>query len=281
MFAVVLILLALAGGCAATYFLMDAPRRRATERLARLEEGWSELDDDRIRFDEEDRQLRGRKRDLAAAITAHEERERSLVAREAEFNRRAITYNDLANENRLLRTDLRNAVVHAAYLEQLQHANRSGATAASEQRNQLGLAYFGEAVAAAKKAVTPNNYPTMKQKVRTAAERVRGAGADLPPAEEDRALAELHTLFERAVRVSVEREEQARLREQMREEQARQREVEEAEAAAERAERERAAAELALQEALERALAEAAGKHASEVSDLAGRHASEVEELRA
>jgi hypothetical protein len=177
MFAVVLILLALAGGSVATYFLMDAPRRRAQERLAELEQGWRELDDDRIRFDEEDRRLRERKRELAAAAATHDERERALAAREVEFSRRVITYDDLTNENRLLRTDLRNAVVHAAYLEQLQHAHRSGATAVSEQRDQLGRAYFDEVVAAAKKAITPNNYPTLKQKVRTAAERVRGSGA--------------------------------------------------------------------------------------------------------
>jgi hypothetical protein len=274
MFAVVLILLALVGGSAATYYIMDGPRRRGLERLAEIDQDRQELDDERARFAEEDQQLRGRKRELAATVAAHEQRAQSLTAREAEFNRRAITYNDLAAENRLLRTDLKNAVVHTAYLEQLHHANRSGATTASEQRDQLGRAYFDEVVAVAKKTLTPNNYPTVKQRVRTAAQRVRGSGADLPPTEEDQALSELHQLFERAVRVSTEREEQARLREQMREEQARQREIEEAEAAAERAERERVAAELALEKALETAVERA-------VADVAGKHSAEVESLRA
>src|SRR5690349_2425231 len=79
---VFLIFLALAGDSVGTYFVMDAPRRRAQERLA-SGGGWQELDD-RIRFTEEDRQLPGRKRELAAT-TAQEERERAMVAREAEF----------------------------------------------------------------------------------------------------------------------------------------------------------------------------------------------------
>ena len=85
---------------------------------------------------------------------------------------------------------------------------------------------------------------------------------------------ELHEMFERAVRASVERENQARLREQMRDDQARQQEMEEA---VEQAERERAAVASALQ----RALADVAGQHASELAGVTGQHAAEVEQLRA
>ena len=260
MFAVALILLALAGGSAGTYYLMDAPRRRGRELLAAAERERADLEEDRARFDE-------RRDRLAAATLACGQRELALAAREAEFNRRAVTYADLAAENGVLRTELKNAVVHAGYLEQAQHVGRFGTSAASGQRDRLGRAYFEEVVAAAKKALTPGTYPSAKQKVRTAAERARGEGAELPAGDEERALAELHVLFERAVRASVEREEQARLREQMREELARQREVEEAEAAARQAERERAA-EAALAAALARALADVAGKHTSEVEEL-------------
>lgn len=71
-----------------------------------------------------------------------------------------------------------------------------------------------------------------KERVRAAAPRLRAAGVDYPRAEEDRALAEAHAQYERAVRAVVEREEQARLREHIREEEGETRE------AIERAERE-------------------------------------------
>jgi hypothetical protein len=204
--------------------LMDGPRRRGRELLARAEEERAELDDDLARFEE-------RRERLAAAVAARGQREQAVAAREAEFDRRAVTCADLAAENGVLRTELKNAAVHAAYLEQTQQLGRVGAAAVG-QRDRLGRAYFEEVVTAAKKALTPSTYPGAKQKVRTAAERVRGEGAELPAADEERALATLHEQFEKAVRVSVEREEQARLREQMREELTRQKEIEVAEAEA-------------------------------------------------
>ncbi len=267
MFAVALVVLALVGGSAGTYYLMDAPRRRAKALLAEAERDREQLDEDRARFD-------ARAQRLSAAVAACEQREATLGARAAEFDRRAITYADLGGENALLRTELKNAVVHTAYLEQAQHAGRSGASAAAGQRDRLGRAYFEDVVAGAKKALTPGTYPSVKQKVRAAAERVRAEGAELSAADEERALAALHELFERAVRAQVEREEQARLREQMREDLARQREIEEAEAEAARAERERVAAEAALAAAVARARADAVAHHAAA-------HASEVEALRA
>ena len=57
MFAVALIILALIIGCIVTYFLMDAPRRRAEEFRATLERDQSDLATQRERFHEEDRQL--------------------------------------------------------------------------------------------------------------------------------------------------------------------------------------------------------------------------------
>lgn len=285
MLAAFLVIVALIGGSVATYFIMDAPRRRAVELRTALERDRQDLDEKRERFNEEARQQDARARQLAASVAACDRRAEQLKNREAEFDRRAVAYADLAAENRLLRVELKSATVHAAYLEQLQQTNRAGTSTVSDQRDQLGRLYFEEVVAAARKAITPSTYPTNKQRVQTAAARVRSAGVDLLQTEEDRALGELHALFERAVRASVEREEQARLREQMREELARQREAAEA---IEQAEQEQAAVEAALQKALadakqsaEQALAAAAGKHAVEQALIADKHAVEVEKLRA
>src|SRR5262245_10342095 len=127
MFAVILIILALAGGIAGTYYLMDGPRRRALERLVALKRDQRDLDDDRERFEETSRRLEERRRQLTASVVEYDRRVAELANRETEFGRRVIAYDELAAENRILRADLRNAVVHAAYLERLQHENRSGA----------------------------------------------------------------------------------------------------------------------------------------------------------
>jgi hypothetical protein len=271
MFAAVLVLIALAGGAAGTYFLMDEPRRRARRHLAALRRERRDLEDDWGELEEAERRFEERRTQLAAAVSAADARAAALAAREAEFGRRVVSYDELAAENGILRGELRTAAVHAAYLEQAQHAGHSGAAALAGQRDRLGRAYFEEAVAAARKALTPAAYPALKQRVRAAAARARAEGADLPPAAEDLALADLHALFERAARAAAEREEQARIREQMREELARQREVEQAEAEAERAEREREAAAAALAAALRAALSDAAGKHEAEVDALRAR----------
>jgi hypothetical protein len=281
MAAAALILLALAGGSVATYFIMDEPRRQAKKRALRLQREQIELDEDRERFNDKAHKLKARADHLPTEVAAHQKRASELDAKTAEFDRRVISYADLTAENRILRTDLKNSTVHADYLEQLQHNNKSGIASIALQRDRLGRAYFDEVVSAAWKALTPSTYPTAKQRVRTAAERVRAEGFDLPKADEDQALADLHAQFERAVRAAVEREEQARLREQMREEQKRQQETEEA---LDKAERERMVIEAALQKALaQRALAEqkALADQKAIADEEIERRSAEVEQLRA
>jgi chromosome segregation ATPase len=243
---------------------MDAPRKRAVERLKKLDRKLDNVDQDREHLDQIERTLKARARELNSATAKQTSREQSLAARQQEFNRQAISYAELQTENRLLRAELKNASVHAAFLEHLQQQHRAGATSVAEQRDTLGRAYFEEVVATARKAMTASNLPQNNQRVRTAAERVRALGVELTPAEERRALLELQTQFEKAVRAQEEREHQARLREQIREEQQREREIAAAEEAVRQAERERAAVAAAL----ERALAQAHGQHAAEVDRL-------------
>ena len=89
MLAAVLTILGLAGGVAGTFFIMDAPRRRAVELRRRLEH---ELDAARHERDDNAdraRRLADRDRDLRKA-------EATLDRRTEEFDRRAVTYDDLA-----------------------------------------------------------------------------------------------------------------------------------------------------------------------------------------
>jgi hypothetical protein len=257
MFAVALVALAFGAGCTLTYFVMEAPNRRAKEQLGRLRRERSEVADERDEVDRAAAAIAARERSVAVAEQRHARDARDLAAKAEAFGKRVITYDDLATENRIVNADLANVAAQIAHLE-YQLGDAAGVAAG---RDRLGAAYFDEVHAAAKKALTPSNYPAVKQRVRAAAVVVRTAGADLPLAAERRALDDLHAQYELAVRAAVEREEQARLREQMRDEQRRERQARDE---VERAERERRAVEAAL----DRALAAAAGRHAEEVDRL-------------
>ncbi len=276
MFAVALILLALAGGSTVTYFLMDAPRRRAERRLRDLRRDEIDLDLDREELDERGRRLDERARQLAATIAATDRRNAELTQREGEFGRRVISYDELVTQNQFLTSELRNALLHTSFLEQQQHANRSRASAATEQRDRLGRAYFDEILSSASRQITPTNFTTMTRRIDDAAAIVRAAGYDLSRSDENAARARLLELYTQAVRAQALREEQSRVREQMREDEAQRRLVEAQTREAEDAER----ARLAAQEALNRAIEDAAGRHEAELQTLRDQLAVAEERLR-
>jgi len=101
-------------------------------------------------------------------------------------------------------------------------------------------------------------------------ERCRGIGFDVSEAEETELLANLKEEFEKAVRAAYEREEQARIKAQIREEQRLEREIERE---LKQLDREREA----IKATLEKALAEAKDEHSEEIERLRARLA-EAEE---
>ena len=276
MFAVALILLALAGGSAVTYFLMDAPRRRAEQRLRALRREQVDLDIECEELEERGRRFNERARQLGATIAATDRRNTELAVRESEFGRRAISYDELVTQNQFLTSELRNALLHTSFLEQQQNTNRSGTSAVTEQRDRLGRAYFDEVLASASRQVTPTNFTTVTRRIEDAAAVVRAAGYDLSRSDENAARARLLDLYTQAVRAQALREEQARIREQAREDQARQRQVEAQAREAEEAER----ARIAAQTALNRALQDATGQHAAELETLRAQLAAAEERLK-
>jgi len=265
-----LVLLAFVGGAVLTYVFMDTPRRQAKAKESKLNR---QLHRSREYYAE----LVQRERTLNDRSALANRREADLATRE----KRSVSYGELENENRLLRSELKNHTLHTAYLEHLRLSDRAGHTSASDQRDELGFAYFKEVAVGARKSITTSNLPQSNQRVRTAAEWARGLGVGLTPETEQDALTELRKQFEKAVRAQEEREHQAALREQIREEQRRQREIEVAEEEQRQAERDRKAAE----DALERAKAEAA-REAAEVfgklsAEAAAQHALKIDELQA
>ena len=249
-----LLFIAAVGPASVIYFATEGRRARATADLARAAREWEQAQEEADRLELEADRLERAGADQRAAAE-------SLRRGEEVYRRRAVSYDDLAAENRLLKTELSNLLVQLDHADSLAALAGSAGGAAVGQRDQLGRDYFEAERRAAERAVTPGNYPATKRRLQAVADRVRASGVDLPAADADGAFAELQAVYEKAVRAAAEREQQAEVRERMRDEARRAREAEDA---VERAERERAAVAAAL----ERALADVAGQHAAEVDRL-------------
>lgn len=198
-----------------------------------------------------------------------------LAAQRGKHDARVIAYESLAHENRLLKSEIKNLSIHTAFLEHLRETSRAGQTTAAEQRDELGRAYFEEVVSAVRKVITASNLPQNRQRVQAAAERVRAAGVDLTPKEEQEALSLLRAQYEKAVSTLEKREKEA----QDREEEKRKREIAEAEEAAKQAEAERAAVEAELARARAEAARQAAEAMGRENEEIAARHAETIQAL--
>jgi hypothetical protein len=269
MLAFVLTILALAGGVSVTFFVMDSPRRQAQALRRRLDEEHDLLRREQRENDEWSRSLRAQSLDLKAA-------EETLARRRTEFDRRAVSYDELLAENRLLKADLSNMALLVAQREQQVNATEQFRQELLRQRESLGQQYLEAVREAVHKSVTATNYLPCKRRLEEAVANLATAGVRPTAAGERQMQAELKKRYELAVRAAAEREEQARMREQIREEQRLERESREAAQQAERAERERQAVERALNEAL----AKASGAHAAEVEGLRAKLKAAEEEAR-
>jgi hypothetical protein len=200
------------------------------------------------------------------------ERQRAQLAEECrqveehrkEFSARSISYTELQQENHLLKRDLRNLEIATRKLK-LDRDTQQGAQAQLDARSrELAGRYMKENVKWINSTLGTNNYTLCKQRLVDVIARCREIGFDVPPTEESDLLANLQAGFEKAVRVALEREEQARIKAQIREEMKLERERE----------REVQQAELekkVIQEALAKALAEAHDQHSAEIERLRSR----------
>lgn len=172
-----------------------------------------------------------------------------------------ITFANLEDENATLKRDLTNIVVYIRKLEIDRNLDRTRQDELDSQVEKLGRKFLSDSVKWIGNSLTPNNYAKSKRGLLKSLEWCRGVGLAISTEEENAFLADLKNEYERVVRNAVEREEQARIKAQIREEQKLQRETEEQ---LKRIERERKAIEIALQ----KALAEAKDEHSMEVESL-------------
>lgn len=215
---------------------------------------------------------------LNALRAAHENKlkeERIRLAKLAtELDHRVIKYSELQAENENLKAiqrvlaqnvrkhDLDIGTQQATLEDQMRHTN------------ELAKRYLTENVKWIAKSINANNYAASKQKLLDIISRCRSIGFEVTVEEEAVLLNDLKQEFEKAVRAALEREEQARIKAQIRDDLLREREVQRE---LDRIGREKAAIEAALAVAL----AQARDEHDAEVEDLRRRLAEAEASQRA
>ena len=228
---------------------------------ARFEEASSRL---REKADTEERKLRASNEEADSRLRLLNEQAVELRARQDEFAQRKITYDELRGENTMLKRDLQNIDVELRKLQLDRHLQQEEQATLNVRSRELGSRYLKENVKWISSSVNSTNFAASKQRLLTVVERCRSIGFDVSADEESELLGDLKAEFEKAVRAALEREEQARIKAQIREEQQLEREVERE---LKQLERERAA----IQAALEKALADAEDEHSEEVERLKAR----------
>ncbi len=179
----------------------------------------------------------------------------------AAFDSRRIRYEDLHSENDGLKQDLFNLSVQIRKMER-DHAAINQRQEHIEQRaNEIANRYLEEHVSWIASRLTANNFSSSKQRLLSVIAQCRAIGFDVPPQKEAGLVDDLKNRFEDLVRVQFAREEQARIRAQIREDERMAREVDRQ---IQDAERETAA----IQAALARTLLKVQDEHSAEVEAL-------------
>ena len=190
------------------------------------------------------------------------ERLRRLEVSERELQGKKVAYESLNGENHELKQDLFNLTVR------IKKSELDSLTLEERQEEidvlvrKLASKYLKESQAWIGAKLTPSNFSSSKQRLQKTIAACRKIGFDIPEEEEQSLIAELQEEFKRVLRLDFERQEQSRIKAQIREEQRLEREVNKL---IEEAERERRAIEIALQRALK---------------DTKDEHSAEIEELR-
>jgi hypothetical protein len=280
-------LLGFMGGGISVFFAFESRRKSVDEQRRRLGEKDARLKADRTEFESQAaRWAADANANLQAAQTQfkdacakwtgdHESRWKAawaelqsetarVTAARTEIDARIISYQELRDENSILKCDLHNLDVNLRKLRLDSELHRQAQETLSQKVKELGSRYLKENVKWIGASLNPNNFVTCKQRLQDVIERCRGIDFDVPANEEATLLANLRSDYELVVRQAFEREEQARIKAQIREEQMREREIERE---LKQLEREREA----IKAALEKALREATDQHSEEVERLRAR----------
>lgn len=177
------------------------------------------------------------------------------------FEARKVQYDDLRQENDGLKQDLFNLSVQLRKMERDHAALQGNQEEIDRKTNEVANRYLKENVSWTAAKLTANNFASSKQRLINVIEACRGIGFDVPAEREKELVDDLKNRFEELVRTQFAREEQARIRAQIREEERLAREIDKQ---IQDAEREKAA----IQAALEKTLAQVQDEHSVEVEAL-------------
>ena len=201
---------------------------------------------------------------LAIRIREIDDRQQKLRDGIAAFEARRVKYDDIVRENGGLKQDCFNLSV------QLRKMERDHATLAQRQdeingkANELAGRYLKENVSWIGDKLNTSNFSSCKQRLLNAIGACRSIGFSVPETQKSELVQNLQTNFEQAVRDEFARQEQARIKAQIRDEEKLAREIDKQ---IKDAEREKAA----IQAALEKALKETHDEHSAEVELLKSR----------
>jgi hypothetical protein len=272
-------------GGTSIFFALEVQRRSIEEGKRQLADGEARLSTARVEFEtnsakwtaDANAKLQSTQAQLQEKWNASFQELDGEKARVTDARRqlesKVVTYNELAGENLILKRDLRNLDINVRKLAFDREVEREAREGLEERINELGRRYLKENVKWIGASLNANNFVACKQRLQDVIERCRSIELPVSKAEETELLANLKSEFEMAVRQALEREEQARIKAQMREEFLRQKEFDRE---IKQLEREREA----IQAALEKALSDAQGQHNEEVQRLQVRLAEAEEKAK-
>jgi len=241
-----LVICGVIAGVVSCYGLLEVKRRRLDEQKGRQET---------LAHVQHERELTIR--------TKQEELDRNIANFRAECAKfeSVISYGELRNENTILKRDLQNIDVNVRKLELDRELQRDAQMALDKKTTELATRHLKDTVKWIGDSISPNNFSLCKDRLTKAIAGCREIGFTITTDEESTLLENLRDEYKKTVRAAYEREEQARIKAQIREEQLREKEIDRE---LKQLERER----LAIKAALEKALAEAKDEHSAEVEQL-------------
>lgn len=197
-----------------------------------------------------------------------------MAAAKSSFDSSFINYTQLQEENQALRRDLRHIYLNLRKLKIDRDEQQQQQLEIDRRVNDLGSRFLKDNVKWISTSLNANNFINCKQRLIDVITKCRSIGFEVSESQEAGLVADLKTEYQKIVRAALAREEQARIKAQIREEQLREKEIERE---LKQLDREREAIRVAL----EKALADAKNQHSAEVETLQARLAAAEERQRA
>lgn len=264
-------LVGFACGGLAMFIALDAKRKRVQEMQRQQEkqirENKEQLETIQARENKFDGEMQRQQTQFSQAVAG-------LNTARKDFENQVITYREVTDENVILKRDLRNLAINLKKLDLDRELHNRSQVMLDKKVDELCRRYLKESVKWISNSLNANNFANCKQRLQDVIERCRDIGFQITEEDEASYIADLRVAFEKEVRAAFEREEQARIKAQIREEQKLEREIQREQ---ERIARERAV----LEAALATALASAADQHSAEIESLKTRLAEAEAKQRA